>query len=292
LAATLVVVPHDQGHNNPSATATALASSLNPSGVGQLVTLTATVTTTSGSQTATGTVSFEDGSSILATSALNGSGVATYATSNLTAGQHSVTAAYSGDANNASSTSVVLTQTVNTADFGLSSSPGGATLVAGRSSVFTLTVTPQGPFTTPINFSCSGLPAQASCAFSPATVTPNSGTATTMLTIATAARSAFLRPPAFRYRPSPLYAIWLTLLAMLLAAVALAKPKRGKLVSYALVGLMAGSCLLQAACGGASMSNPSAPSAVAGTPAGAYTVQVIGTAGSTQHSTTVTLNVQ
>jgi hypothetical protein len=81
---------------------------------------------------------------------------------------------------------------------------------------------------------------------------------------------------------------------MLLAAVALSKPKRGKLVSYVLVGLMAGGCLLQAACGGASMSNnvPSAPSAVSGTPAGAYTVQVIGTAGSTQHSTTVTLTVQ
>jgi hypothetical protein len=73
----------------------------------------------------------------------------------------------------------------------------------------------------------------------------------------------------------------------------LARPRRKRLVSYILVGLMAGGCLLQAACGGSMSKNvPSVPNAVAGTPAGTYTVQVIGTAGSTQHSTTLALVVQ
>lgn len=115
-----------------------------------------------------------------------------------------------------------------------------------------------------------------------------------MLTVATAAHTAFVMPPAFRYRPSPLYASWLTLLAMVLATVALTKSKRGKLRGYILVGLMAGGSLLQAACGGGSTSNnvTTAPAAAAGTPPGAYTIQVIGTAVSTQHSTTVTLTVR
>jgi hypothetical protein len=293
-AATLVVVPHDQGHNGPSATATTLASSPNPSSVGQPVTLTATVAAMSGSPSATGTVTFEDASAILGTSALNGSGVATYTTSSLAVRQHSVSAAYNGDANNASSMSTVLTQTVNAAEFGLSSSPSSATLAAGQSSVFTLTVTSQGSFTSPISFSCNGLPALASCAFSPAAVTPNSGAVTATLTIGTAARTAFLTPPAFSYQPSPLYASWLTLLAMLLTTVALIKLKRGKLQGYILVGLMAGGCLLQAACGGGSPTNnvPSVPTAAGGTPAGMYTVSVVATAGSMQHSTTLTLTVQ
>jgi hypothetical protein len=81
---------------------------------------------------------------------------------------------------------------------------------------------------------------------------------------------------------------------MLLTTVALIKLKRGKLQGYILVGLMAGGCLLQAACGGGSPTNnvPSVPTAAGGTPAGMYTVSVVATAGSMQHSTTLTLTVQ
>ncbi|MEK7755022.1 MAG: Ig-like domain repeat protein, partial [Acidobacteriota bacterium] len=91
-------------------TSTTVASSLNPSTIGQSVTFTAQVT---GSGPApTGTVVFRDGAATLATAALAG-GTATFATSSLTVGSHSITAAYSGDASNVSSTSAVLVQTVN-----------------------------------------------------------------------------------------------------------------------------------------------------------------------------------
>ena len=80
-------------------------------------------------------------------------------------------------------------------------------------------------------------------------------------------------------------------MAILLAPLVLGRPKREKLVSSILLALLAGGCLLQLACTSASMS-PNVPSAAGGTPAGRYTIQVIGTAGSTQHSTTVTLTVQ
>ena len=56
--------------------------------------------------------------------------------------------------------------------------------------MFALTVTSLGSYTSPIGFSCSGLPAAAACSFSPATVTPDANPATTTLTITTAAQSA------------------------------------------------------------------------------------------------------
>ncbi len=173
-----------------------------------------------------------------------------------------------------------------------------ATITAGQPGTFTLTVTPQGSFTSPISFSCTGLPALATCAFSPASVTPNSSNVTTTLTITTAAPTASLARP-FGRRSSPLYAIWLVLPAMLLGTVGMAAPKRRKLLSYSIVFLLVSGCLLQVACSGASNGGSGGNgggggggSGTGGTPSGTYTVTVTGTAGATQHTTTVTLTVQ
>ena len=95
---------------------TSLTSNLNPSTFGANVTLTAQV---AGSLTPlpTGTVTFMDGASTLATVALNGSASAgaSYSSTSLTVGSHSVTASYGGDVNNASSMTT-LTQVVNKID--------------------------------------------------------------------------------------------------------------------------------------------------------------------------------
>jgi uncharacterized delta-60 repeat protein len=87
-----------------------LVSSLNPSHRDQLVTFTATVT----GHTPTGTVTFLDGAQIIAGcgSIVLSASKATCSTATLTRGTHSITAAYSGDANNAGSTSSVLSQVV------------------------------------------------------------------------------------------------------------------------------------------------------------------------------------
>ena len=179
------------------------------------------------------------------------------------------------------------------ADFTVVPNPSSATITAGQSGTFTLTVTPQGSFTSPISFSCTGLPALATCAFSPASVTPNSSIVTTTLTITTAAPTASLAPP-FGRRSSPLYAIWLVVPAMLLGTVGMVAPKRRKLLSYSIVFLLVSGCLLQVACNGASNSGSGGGGGggTGGTPAGTYTVTVTGTAGATQHTTTVTLTVQ
>ena len=89
---------------------TSLTSSLNPSTFGVAVTFTATVNSTGG--TPTGTVTFKDGVNTLGTGTLS-SGKAIFQTSTLAAGAHSMTAAYGGTTSFASSTSAVLTQTVN-----------------------------------------------------------------------------------------------------------------------------------------------------------------------------------
>jgi YD repeat-containing protein len=80
-------------------TSTALTSSLNPSRVNQAVTFTATVTGSS----PTGAVTFKDGTITIGTVALS-SGVASFTTSTLTQGNHSITASYGGDISNLPST--------------------------------------------------------------------------------------------------------------------------------------------------------------------------------------------
>lgn len=91
-------------------TATALASSLNPSNFGQSVTFTARVTPEF-SGTVKGSVTFYDGATALKTVALSG-GTAKFTTSTLASGAHSITATYNGSISFYSS-SASLTQTVN-----------------------------------------------------------------------------------------------------------------------------------------------------------------------------------
>lgn len=95
---------------NPRSTTTTLMATPNPSTVGQPVTFTATVSC--GGFTPTGTVTFTVDGSTVATVAVNNAGVASFATSSLAVGTHAITAAYSGDADCATSTSPQLSQLV------------------------------------------------------------------------------------------------------------------------------------------------------------------------------------
>lgn len=88
-------------------TATMLAAEPDPVTYGSSVTMTATVTPSN----ATGTISFYDGAVLLNTVAISG-GQASWTTSALTAGVHSLTAAYNGDATHDSSVSTADTITV------------------------------------------------------------------------------------------------------------------------------------------------------------------------------------
>src|SRR5450631_3110114 len=119
-----------------SNTSTAVSSSLNPSTYGSSVKFTATVTPS----TATGLVTFKDGSTTLGTGSLS-SGKATFSTSTLIAGSHSITASYGGDANFNVSTSTALSQTVNKANTTTTLASSANPSNYGSSVKFTATVT-------------------------------------------------------------------------------------------------------------------------------------------------------
>lgn len=86
-----------------------LASSQNPSKLGQSVIFTATASSVEGAPKDGELVVFRTGKKVLGTAPLSG-GVASFATTSLTVGRHAVTATYSGDANYDTSKSGVLQQ--------------------------------------------------------------------------------------------------------------------------------------------------------------------------------------
>ena len=95
-----------------TATTSSVASSINPANVGQPVIFTATVSSAVGIPT--GNVNFLDGTTLLGSVALDATGKATYSSSALIAGSHNITAVFAGSTSYLSSTSAILTQTVNT----------------------------------------------------------------------------------------------------------------------------------------------------------------------------------
>jgi hypothetical protein len=136
---------------NQATTTAALASSASPSYLGQMVTFTATVMGELGGPV-TGNVAFKDGT---ATVGLVG-GQATYSTTYTTTGVRSMTAVYSGDGNNLTSTSAVLKQVVDSlpAETTTTLSTSGPSLI-NQLVTFTATVTSTYgvPDSAPVTFS-------------------------------------------------------------------------------------------------------------------------------------------
>jgi hypothetical protein len=135
LAGSVGVLLNNSGPHTP--TTTALTSSENPVHPKQRVTYAATVASQSG--TATGTVTFQDLFGRIATVALSNNEAAC-STSYRTIGVHSVTATYSGDLNNAGSTSPALTEDIDGATKTVVTTSGSPSFV-GQPVTFTATVT-------------------------------------------------------------------------------------------------------------------------------------------------------
>jgi hypothetical protein len=181
---------------NQTLPAIAVASSANPVLVQNAVTFTAIVS--SAVSTPTGTMTFEDGATVLGSGML-AAGVATFTTSNLTVGTHTITAVYSGDGNFAAATSACLTQTIQDFNLNISTSAGSTvsqTVVPGGTATYTLIVTPTGGtvFPAQVNFTISGLPAGATATFAPPSLAAGSGTTTVTLTVNVPQQTGMLAP--------------------------------------------------------------------------------------------------
>ncbi len=133
---------------NQQATTTTLASSDNPSVVGEQVIYTATVST--GSGTPTGTVTFKDGTTTIScesgSSSFNGTTATCKVTySAVTTSPHAITAVYSGDTNFLGSTSNEVDQVVNKANTTTAVSSNHNPSVTGQSVTYTATISVTSP---------------------------------------------------------------------------------------------------------------------------------------------------
>lgn len=280
----IVSVVNQTGELGPSlaSTTTSLTATPNPVNAGASLTLTATVTTAA-SGTPTGSVDFLDGSTVLQTVAVSAQGIATLSLSTLSAGSHSLSAQYAGDAGFAASTSSAVAITVNAAgggDFTIASSSTALTLTAGQSAQATLTLTPTGGFTGTTTFACGGLPAHATCSFSPSSLDLSAGSGTSTLTIATsvATASATSAPTSL---PNSLQLLFASMWLPVAAGRSLRRSRSRGLIVLAVAGFAL------AACGGGH-GGSAAPIV---TPPGTYAVTVTATSGSLSHAVTVALTV-
>ena len=126
---------------SPNPSATTVTPSINPAIAGHLVTLTATVTGSS----PTGTVEFLNGAASLGAPVALVSGVAAFTTSSLPVGTDSITAVYSGDGSNATSTSPILNETVSLASTATAVLSSVEHATFGQPVMFTAVVTGDGP---------------------------------------------------------------------------------------------------------------------------------------------------
>jgi hypothetical protein len=174
-----------------------------------------------------------------------------------------------------------------TRNFTIAVQPNSATVAAGESASYTVTIGPIGYFDSEVTMSCGGLPSVASCSFSPAAVTPNDADATSTLTVSTTATTAAsLTAPlgGSGDRATP----WLLLLALGLPGIGMAglvlrerDSGRNVGLKFALVAIVSAATLVNA-CGDSTA--PSEPET--------FSITVTGTAGSIGHSATITLVVQ
>ena len=237
---------------------------------GQAETLTATLAPSlSGQPAPTGSVSFYDGTTLLGTSAIS-SGTAVFASSALAVGSHSITAVYAGDINFNPNSTAAASLTVSTLApaFTLAATPGSINVSVGQQAVATLTLASNATFSGTVNLACSGLPANASCAVNPASVTlsgASSLNATLIIgtTVSKASIAANSRGPLL-----PLSGLGGLSLAGLLCCFGRRRLPR-------VVGLVIGVFLLIAAVQGLSGCGSSSPVKTA--PKGTYTVIVTAT---------------
>lgn len=199
----------------------------------------------------------------------------------------------SGNAQN-SPQNVALSGTGTVPDFAISATPSSRTIAAGQRANYTITVTPLLGSTQTVSLSCSGAPLNSSCTITPTSLTlDGTNPSTADVAVRTTARSlAPLQPLGKGPTTGPLGTWWnlgwLFGLVLLLASLhALRQGARLAKVALAASLLVT---LVWTACGGGTSS--SSGGGQQGTPAGTFTLTFTGTAGSSTHSTTVTLEVQ
>ena len=268
-----------------------------------IVTLTATVNTVSGGLKPGGMVTFlsggvpitspfnptsslsgSDGSGSIQSGALRGAQAVALLQTTLPVGQDSITAVFSGDTNYAGSSSAPAVVNVQ-ADFSVAAVPPSISISSpGGKGTTTLTITGQTGYNGTVNFSttsCTGLPRESTCSFSPASVT---GSGSTTLTVTTTA------PHMARMTG---VGAWTAGFGFTIAAVLLGWGSKRRMRNTFL-SLMAFAVIatITSCGGGGGGSSGGGGSKDVGTPAGTSSVIVTATSGAITHTATLSLTVQ
>jgi hypothetical protein len=175
-----------------------------------------------------------------------------------------------------------------TPDFEISASAfTPATVTPGKPASLTISTTAIGGFTDSIAISCSVQPSVAmapTCSVNPTSVTGNSSSNLTVLTIGPGAGISW--PPASPF----LYAIWLPVVGLLASNATPSRKDGTTYVRLLVLSLLLAASIFQVSCGGGNFSNTDHKNG--GTPAGTYTIVITAVSGSLQHSTNAMLIVQ
>jgi len=280
--ATLTVETHDQGGRTQATVTVAVAGEDRLPG--------------------TGTVAVSDSGRQLAGAVLNAQGHATLVL-DLPAGDHSLTAAYTGDDTHRGSLSQsvrVHAQATTTPDFQIAVAPATLSLIPGESGTVVASITPENSsaLTAPmfVTLSCSGLPDESSCNFTPENVEilPNATVPTTSsMIVLTQQKAAFLRRSGSN---SVALAILLPG-ALGLGGLAWSVRRRPWLQRLSLLAMVALVGMLgTTACNSRYDYYHHGPPPNPSTPAGTYTVDVTAQSSNgvsaTTHFTTMTLTIQ
>ena len=158
----------------------------------------------------------------------------------------------------------------STATYTITVGASTATVTHGQStSPITVTLTPVAGFSGTVNLSCSGLPAQANCVFTPPQLAISGSAQTSQLVISTTAMSAALPPDSKGI--GLVYGMLLVPgLALIGAGFDQKRSRKKKLLGVLLACMLFAGMLLMPACGGGGSSSGS------GTPPGTYNVTVKG----------------
>jgi sugar lactone lactonase YvrE len=254
------------------------------------VTFTATVTSTT-TGVPSSSVTFMDGTTSLGTGLLDGTGKATFSISTLTVGSHSITAVYGGDSNFNNSTSPAITESVQDFQFvingtnvtGATTPVETQTVIPGRAATYVFQVSPTVGtiFPATVTLSVTGLPAGATYTITPSTLAAGSGSQSVTIVIQTAATVGSLHPQGSRM-PSGV-AFGLLLPAMGLLRLRRAKQGRSRRMALLALLLLVIATVGLVGCGASGYFDHSAQT---------YNLQLTGTSGALQHSTTFSLTIQ
>jgi hypothetical protein len=276
-----------------TSTNTTISASLNTSVGGQAVTFTAAVTSTAGGAP-TGAVSFLDNGTQVGTGAVS-NGQAIFSTSSLSVGSHSISAQYSGNSIFAASTSASTNETVNAAEFG----PSPATMptvAVGQSVTFALTMFAAPGSNLTFTMSCSGLPANSSCTFTPnpfAPGPPPSGSQVQMTFSTQAPSASVLIPQPPMATPGFLGLLrFAGLLTGIGSLFAWRKPKPSRRLAWGTAAVVVLAATIFGCCGGGGGGSSPGGTLTGGTPKGIANITVTATSGSTTTTKTVAVNVQ